>query len=137
MVDFAISLDFFTVSLLKVSHNFVIGCSLIECRPRGYLVNQCLEQQSRSTLSPFPQYRLQLGVVKFYNFLYCEIWEAVENLYEDIILLPRIRILNYDSNEICTIRKQNKMLPTDVVDTSKYSDYPAKLLVHYEMESKH
>ncbi|KRZ56009.1 hypothetical protein T02_15180, partial [Trichinella nativa] len=108
-----------------------------QCRPRGYFVNQCLEQQSRSALCSFSQYRLQLGVVKFYNFLYCEIWEAVENLYEDIILLPRIRILNYDSNEICTIRKQNKMLPTDVVDTSKYSDYPAKLLVHYEMESKH
>ncbi|KRZ81441.1 hypothetical protein T08_4539 [Trichinella sp. T8] len=32
-----------------------------ECRPRGYLVNQCLEQQSRSALSSFSQYRLQLG----------------------------------------------------------------------------
>ncbi|KRY27434.1 hypothetical protein T01_6003, partial [Trichinella spiralis] len=61
MVDFAISLDFFIVGLQKVSHNFVIGCSLIECRPRGYLVNQCSAQQSRSALSSFPQYRLQLG----------------------------------------------------------------------------
>ncbi|KRY03236.1 hypothetical protein T01_7131 [Trichinella spiralis] len=32
-----------------------------ECRPRGYLVNQCSAQQSRSALSSFPQYRLQLG----------------------------------------------------------------------------
>ncbi|KRY54788.1 hypothetical protein T03_6131 [Trichinella britovi] len=33
-----------------------------ECRPRGYLVNQCLEQQSRSALSSFSQYRLQQHV---------------------------------------------------------------------------
>ncbi|KRX23060.1 hypothetical protein T07_5953 [Trichinella nelsoni] len=61
MVDFAISLDIFMDSLQKVSHNFLIGCSLIECRPRAYLVNQCTAQQSRSALSSFPQYRLQLG----------------------------------------------------------------------------
>ncbi|KRY36846.1 hypothetical protein T01_9794 [Trichinella spiralis] len=74
MVDFAISLDFFILSLQKVCHKFVIGCSLIgfppveyernnfyKCRPHGYLVNQCSAQQSRSALSSFPQYRLQLG----------------------------------------------------------------------------
>ncbi|KRZ56129.1 hypothetical protein T02_16043 [Trichinella nativa] len=32
-----------------------------ECRPRAYLVNQCSAQQSRSALSSFLQYRLQLG----------------------------------------------------------------------------
>ncbi|XP_003366874.1 conserved hypothetical protein [Trichinella spiralis] len=32
-----------------------------ECRPRGYLVNQCSAQQSRSALSSFSQYRFHLG----------------------------------------------------------------------------
>ncbi|KRX12129.1 hypothetical protein T07_6235 [Trichinella nelsoni] len=31
-----------------------------ECRHRSYLVNPCLEQQSGSALSSFPQYHLQL-----------------------------------------------------------------------------
>ncbi|KRY35302.1 hypothetical protein T01_4510, partial [Trichinella spiralis] len=43
---------------------FIINLIFIqfqECRPRGHLVNQCLEQQSRNALGSFPQYRLQLG----------------------------------------------------------------------------
>ncbi|KRY30025.1 hypothetical protein T01_6774 [Trichinella spiralis] len=31
-----------------------------ECRPHGYLVNHCIDQQSRSALSFFPQYHLHL-----------------------------------------------------------------------------
>ncbi|KRX12103.1 hypothetical protein T07_2411 [Trichinella nelsoni] len=31
-----------------------------ECHPHDYLVKQCIDQQSRSALSSFPQYHLQL-----------------------------------------------------------------------------
>ncbi|KRZ62524.1 hypothetical protein T02_14607 [Trichinella nativa] len=36
-----------------------------ECHPHGYLVNQCLDQQSRSALSSFPQYHLQLNSKRY------------------------------------------------------------------------